>query len=47
MENLFDQFDIYIDTFCKSLQKQVEGIVQKSPNKKSVSVPYLGKHQNS
>lgn len=34
MENLFDQFDIYIDTFCKSLQKEVEGIVQKSPNKK-------------
>ena len=34
MENLFDQFDIYIDIFCKSLQKEVEGIVQKSPNKK-------------
>lgn len=34
MENLFDQFDIYIDTFCKSLHKEVEGIVPKSPNKK-------------
>lgn len=31
MENLFDQFDIYIDSFCKCLQEQVEAIAKNAP----------------
>lgn len=37
MENLFDQFDIYIDSFCKCLQEQVDAIA-KNASKENVFI---------